>query len=373
MPALTLAVLLSIDTLKTCVVLDALTRSRHDSNRELIGQGLGNLASGVHRRRARRRPDGRDAGQHVERRAEPRVSGVIEGVLALVAFLVLGRLIAWVPIAALAGILIVIGVRMFDRHSLHFLKSALDHSRFRGDRRRGHRRADGQPDRGFRRRHRARDLAVHPRADRRLDRAPQESTATRPSPSRCACRRKWRSSRSAAIRRRSSSCRAACSSAPPTSSTRALEPELKTRKYIILDMRARADGRRHRRAHARADRGHAGRAQRLSHLQPAAAEPAPRHGHGAVLRPGRAWCRAESAARIFDELDDALEWVENRILEEAASSAPRRSRSSCARSTCSRAARRRRSPRSRQCMDKRSLQGGRARSSRAATPATNCS
>jgi SulP family sulfate permease len=44
-PALTLAVLLSIDTLKTCVVLDALTRSRHDSNRELIGQGLGNLAS----------------------------------------------------------------------------------------------------------------------------------------------------------------------------------------------------------------------------------------------------------------------------------------------------------------------------------------
>ena len=37
-PALTLTVLLSIDTLKTCVVLDALTRSRHDSNQELIGQ-----------------------------------------------------------------------------------------------------------------------------------------------------------------------------------------------------------------------------------------------------------------------------------------------------------------------------------------------
>ncbi|MCX7147301.1 MAG: SulP family inorganic anion transporter, partial [Sulfuritalea sp.] len=47
MPALTLAVLLSIDTLKTCVVLDALTRSRHDSNRELIGQGLGNITSAV--------------------------------------------------------------------------------------------------------------------------------------------------------------------------------------------------------------------------------------------------------------------------------------------------------------------------------------
>ena len=46
-PALTLAVLLSIDTLKTCVVLDALTGSRHDSNKELIGQGLGNLASAL--------------------------------------------------------------------------------------------------------------------------------------------------------------------------------------------------------------------------------------------------------------------------------------------------------------------------------------
>ena len=48
---------------------------------------------------------------------------MIEGVLALVAFLILGSLIAWVPIAALAGILIVVGVRMFDRHSLSLLRS----------------------------------------------------------------------------------------------------------------------------------------------------------------------------------------------------------------------------------------------------------
>lgn len=121
-PALTLAVLLSIDTLKTCVVLDALTRSRHNSNRELIGQGLGNLAStiigGV-----------QGAGQmgatlvNMSSGGQTRVSGLIEGALAVVAFLILGKLIAWVPIAALAGILIVIGVRMFDRASLHLLKS----------------------------------------------------------------------------------------------------------------------------------------------------------------------------------------------------------------------------------------------------------
>ena len=121
-PAATLAVLLSIDTLKTCVVLDALTRSRHNSNRELIGQGLGNLASsligGV--------PGAGQMGAtlvNMSSGAQTRLSGLIEGALALIAFLVLGTFIAWIPIAALAGILIVIGFRMFDRDSLHLLKS----------------------------------------------------------------------------------------------------------------------------------------------------------------------------------------------------------------------------------------------------------
>ena len=120
--ALTLAVLLSIDTLKTSVVLDALTRSRHDSNKELIGQGLGNLASvaigGV--------PGSGQMGAtlvNMSSGGTTRRSGMIEGALALLAFLILGKLIAWVPIAALAGILIVVGVRMFDRNSLHLLKS----------------------------------------------------------------------------------------------------------------------------------------------------------------------------------------------------------------------------------------------------------
>ena len=121
-PALTLAVLLSIDTLKTCVVLDALTRSRHDSNRELIGQGLGNLAAGV----VGGMPGAGQMGAtmvNMTSGAATRLSGVMEGALALVAFLLLGGLIAWVPVAALAAILIVVGVRMIDRHSFQFLKS----------------------------------------------------------------------------------------------------------------------------------------------------------------------------------------------------------------------------------------------------------
>lgn len=122
MPALTLAVLLSIDTLKTCVVLDAMTRSRHDSNRELIGQGLGNLASGA----IGGIPGAGTMGAtlvNISGGASSRFSGLVEGVLALVAFLLLANFIAWIPVAGLAGILIVIGVRMIDRHSLHYLKS----------------------------------------------------------------------------------------------------------------------------------------------------------------------------------------------------------------------------------------------------------
>jgi SulP family sulfate permease len=120
-PALTLAVLLSIDTLKTCVVLDALTRSRHKSNRELIGQGFGNVASAV----IGGIPGAGTMGAtlvNISSGAVSRFSGVFEGVLALVAFLVLGAMISWVPVAALAAILIVIGVRMIDRHSFQFLK-----------------------------------------------------------------------------------------------------------------------------------------------------------------------------------------------------------------------------------------------------------
>ena len=121
-PALTLAVLLSIDTLKTCVVVDTLTRSRHDSNRELLGQGLGNLASAA----IGGMPGAGQMGAtlvNISSGGNSRRSGLIEGALSLLAFLALGALIAWVPVAALAGILVVVGVRMIDLHSLHFLKA----------------------------------------------------------------------------------------------------------------------------------------------------------------------------------------------------------------------------------------------------------
>jgi sulfate permease, SulP family len=120
-PALTLSVLLSIDTLKTCVGLDALTRSRHNSNRELIGQGLGNLASflvgGI--------PGSGTMGPtlvNVTSGGRTPRSGAIEGVFVVLALVLLNRLIAWVPIGALAGILLMIAWRMFDKNMFRLLR-----------------------------------------------------------------------------------------------------------------------------------------------------------------------------------------------------------------------------------------------------------
>jgi SulP family sulfate permease len=120
-PAITLAILLSIDTLKTGVVLDALTRRRHNSNRELIAQGLANLGSffagGI--------PGAGGMGPtlvNVTSGGRTIWSGVATGVLVLIALLLLGSVIAWVPIAALAGILLVIAWRMFDREMFRLLR-----------------------------------------------------------------------------------------------------------------------------------------------------------------------------------------------------------------------------------------------------------
>ena len=120
-PALTLSILLSVDTLKTCVVVDALSRSRHNSNRTLLGQGAGNFASAL----LGGMPGAGTMGAtlvNLESGGRTRRSGLIEGLCVLAAALVLGRLVAWVPVAALAGILLVVGVRMVDWGSFLLLR-----------------------------------------------------------------------------------------------------------------------------------------------------------------------------------------------------------------------------------------------------------
>lgn len=116
-PALTLAVLLSIDTLKTCVMADALTQRRHDSDRELRAQGLGNLAAAL----CGGAPGSGVSGATLVNLATGGTTyrtGALAGGFALLALLLLSPVMAWTPVAALAGVLVVVAFRMFDWESL---------------------------------------------------------------------------------------------------------------------------------------------------------------------------------------------------------------------------------------------------------------
>ncbi len=120
-PAVTLSVLLSIDTLKTCVVVDAVTRSRHDSNREVRGQGIANIVSAL----VGGIPGAGTSGAtlvNVASGARTRRSGVFEGVAVLLTLFALGPLVAWTPLSALAGILLVVAARMIDWRSVRMLR-----------------------------------------------------------------------------------------------------------------------------------------------------------------------------------------------------------------------------------------------------------
>jgi len=120
--AITLAALLSIDTLKTCVILDQMTRTRHDPNRELAAQGFANMvASSIGGM-----PGAGTVGAtlvNLSSGAKTRISGIIEGLMALAVALLLGSFVAWIPIATLSGVLIVVGLRMIDTDPLRFLES----------------------------------------------------------------------------------------------------------------------------------------------------------------------------------------------------------------------------------------------------------
>lgn len=119
-PAFTLALLASIDSLLTSLVADNVTKTKHDSNRELIGQGIGNLAAGLlgglpgagatMRTVVNVRSGGRGP-----------LAGAFHGVFLLAVLLGLSPLAAQIPHPVLAGILITVGIGIIDYKGLKHL------------------------------------------------------------------------------------------------------------------------------------------------------------------------------------------------------------------------------------------------------------
>ena len=115
-PSLTLGVLGSIDSLLTSVVADTVTKTRHNSNKELIGQGIGNLVSAFFAGLAGAGATVRTL-VNVNSGGRTPLSGIIHGVSILLVLLVLGSLAGKIPMAVLAGILLVTAVKMVDEWS----------------------------------------------------------------------------------------------------------------------------------------------------------------------------------------------------------------------------------------------------------------
>ena len=112
-PALVLALLGSIDSLLTSLIADSLTRTRHNPNRELIGQGIGNMIAGF----IGGLPGaGATLGTVVNIRSggNTQLSGAIRAAVLLALVLGLGRYVEAIPHAVLAGILVKVGWDIMD-------------------------------------------------------------------------------------------------------------------------------------------------------------------------------------------------------------------------------------------------------------------
>ena len=112
-PAITIALLGSIDSLLTSLVADSMTRDSHNADRELIGQGIGNAAVGFI---SAVPVAGTTMHTVINIRAggKTRLAGIIVSAILLAIALGLGRYVEVIPTAALAGILIKVGFDIID-------------------------------------------------------------------------------------------------------------------------------------------------------------------------------------------------------------------------------------------------------------------
>lgn len=119
--ALALAVLGVIDSLLTSVVADSMTKSRHNSNKELIGQGIGNMlvsfVGGLPGAGATMRTV-----VNVKAGGTTRVSGVIHSLFLITILLGLGPYAALIPLPVLAGILMKVGIDILDYRFLRMVR-----------------------------------------------------------------------------------------------------------------------------------------------------------------------------------------------------------------------------------------------------------
>lgn len=123
-PAFTIALLGAIESLLSAVVADNMTGTRHQSNQELIGQGIANIASPLFGGFAATGALARTA-TNIRNGGNSPLSGIVHALTLVLIVILLAPLAANIPLAALAAILFVVAYNMSEAHRfLHMVKTA---------------------------------------------------------------------------------------------------------------------------------------------------------------------------------------------------------------------------------------------------------
>lgn len=111
--AFTIAILAGIESLLSCVVSDGMINDRHNSNTELIAQGVGNICSGLFGGIPATGAIARTAA-NVKNGGRTPVSGIVHAVVLLLILVVLMPYAAWIPMPVIAAILFIVAYNMCE-------------------------------------------------------------------------------------------------------------------------------------------------------------------------------------------------------------------------------------------------------------------
>jgi len=121
--SLVLGLLGTIDTLMTSVIADLKTGERHNSNRELFGQGLGNMITGIFGALPGAGATVRTL-SNIDSGGKTGLSGIFHSLFLMASLVFLGPLFQIIPLPVLAAILVVIAIKMIDIWSLELLRKS---------------------------------------------------------------------------------------------------------------------------------------------------------------------------------------------------------------------------------------------------------
>ncbi len=122
--AFTIAILASIESLLSCVVSDKMIDDKHNSNTELIAQGLGNIASGLFGGIPATGAIARTSA-NVKNGGRSPISGMVHAVVLLLVLVLLMPLASWIPMPVIAAVLLMVAYNMCEyKHFIHICKTA---------------------------------------------------------------------------------------------------------------------------------------------------------------------------------------------------------------------------------------------------------